>query len=55
MLEIDPGLLCNNFLISAVAVQNPLNAKALEKIEELKNWQRKEFGREVIAFLRNLE
>ena len=52
MLEIDPGLLCNNLLISAVAVQNPLNAKALEKIEELKNWQRKEFGREIIALLR---
>ena len=54
MLEIDPGLLCNNFLISAVAVQNPLNAKALEKIEALKNWQRKEFGREIIALLRKI-
>jgi ribonuclease D len=55
MLEIDPGILCNNLLISAAAVQNPLNAKALEKIEELKNWQRKEFGREIIALLRNME
>ncbi len=54
-LEIDPGLFCNNFLISAVAVQNPLNVKALEKIEGMKNWQRKEFGREIIESLRNLE
>lgn len=54
-LAIDPGLLCNNFLISAVAVQNPLNAKALEKIEGIKNWQRQEFGREIIALLRSLE
>lgn len=54
-LEIDPGLLCNNFLINAVAVQNPLNVKALEKIEGMKNWQRKEFGRGIIEILRNLE
>jgi ribonuclease D len=55
VLAIDPGLLCNNVLISAVAVQNPLNAKALEKIEGMKNWQRQEFGPEIIALLRNLE
>ncbi len=52
ILEIDPGILCNNFLISAVAVRNPLNAKALEEIKELKNWQCQEFGREIIAILR---
>jgi ribonuclease D len=55
ILKIDPGLLCNNFLISAVAVQNPLNAKALEKIEELKSWQRNEFGREIIEILRKVK
>ncbi len=52
MLKIDPGLLCNNLLISTVAVQNPLNVKTLDNIEELKNWQRNEFGLEIIALLR---
>jgi len=54
-LKIDPGILFSNALISAVAVKNPLNAKTLEKIEELKNWQKKEFGKEIIAVLRNLK
>lgn len=55
VLKIDSGLLCNNFLISAVAVQSPLNVKALEKIEGMKNWQRKEFGREIIALLKKVK
>ena len=54
-LKIDPGILFSNALISTVAVKNPLNAKTLEKIEELKNWQKKEFGQEIIAVLRNVK
>jgi len=54
-LKIDPGILCSNALIGTVAVKNPLSAKALEKIEELKNWQKKEFGPEIIAVLRGVK
>jgi len=54
-LKIDPGILCSNALIGTVAVKNPLSAKTLEKIEELKNWQKKEFGPEIIAVLRGVK
>lgn len=54
-LKIDPGILFSNSLISTVAVKNPLSAKALEKIAELKNWQKKEFGQEIIAALKSVK
>ncbi len=54
-LKIDPGILCSNALISTVAAKNPLDIQTLEKIEELKRWQKREFGPEIIAVLRNVK
>ena len=45
-LGIDPGILCNNALITAIAVKNPGDIKSLETVKEMKNWQKKEFGQE---------
>jgi ribonuclease D len=50
-LKIEPSLLFTNALIGTIAVQNPTTLKELSKIKDLKNWQKKEFGREVIAIL----
>jgi ribonuclease D len=51
-LAIDPALICSKALISAIAVQRPLKLSELTSIKEMKHWQRKEFGREIVRVLR---
>ena len=51
-LNIDPGILCNNALITAIAVKNPDDNKSLETVEEMKNWQVQAFGTEIIKVLK---
>jgi ribonuclease D len=51
-LNIDPGLLCNNALITAIAVKNPGDGKSLETVEEMKNWQKQSFGAEIVKVLK---
>ncbi|MFO7557770.1 MAG: HRDC domain-containing protein [Desulfobacterales bacterium] len=50
-LEIDPTMLFNKALMTAIAVQKPDNLKSLGKVEGIRNWQRKEFGRNIIEIL----
>lgn len=50
-LGIDPGMLCNNALITAIAVKNPGDGKSLETVKEMKNWQKQVFGTEIIGAL----
>ncbi len=51
-LNMDPGLLLNKSLISTIGVKNPDDAAAFESIKEMKNWQKREFGEELIRALR---
>ena len=51
-LAIDPALICTKALISAIAVQRPLKISDLAAIKEMKNWQRKEFGKQIINVLK---
>jgi ribonuclease D len=51
-LAIDPALICTKALMSAIAVQKPLNLSELAAIKEMKNWQRKEFGRDIVKVLK---
>ena len=51
-LGIDPGLLCNNALITVIAVKNPGDRKSLETVKEMKNWQKQVFGTEIIRVLK---
>jgi ribonuclease D len=51
-LDIDPALICTKALMSTIAVQRPLNLSELAAIKEMKNWQRKEFGRDIVKVLR---
>jgi ribonuclease D len=51
-LKIHPGLLCNNALITAIAVNNPVDEKALEAITGMKQWQKMAFGKEIVRVLR---
>jgi len=54
-LEIDPGMICNNVLITSIAIQNPVDRRAIERIKEMQNWQKKEFGQEISALLGSLK
>jgi ribonuclease D len=54
-LEIDPGLICNNALITSIAILNPVDRRSLDRIKEMRNWQKKEFGKEIITLLRRLK
>jgi ribonuclease D len=51
-LAIDPALICNKALMSTIAVQRPLNLSELAAIKEMKNWQKKEFGRDIVRVLK---
>jgi len=51
-LEIDSGMLCNNALITTIALKNPGDRKSLGTIKEMKNWQKKVFGEEIIRVLK---
>ena len=53
-LGIDPGILCNNALITAIAVKNPGDSKSLETVKDMKNWQKQAFGREIMGVLKKV-
>ena len=46
-LDLDPGVLCPNASLEAIAWKNPQAAGDLAEVEELKGWFVKEFGGEV--------
>ena len=50
-LKVDPAIICTKALISAIAVQKPATMSSLSKMNELKAWQVKEFGRDIINIL----
>jgi ribonuclease D len=50
-LEVDSSIICNNALLTSIAVLNPSNSNSLETIKNMKSWQKKEFGKEIIAVL----
>ena len=51
-LALDPGVLCPNAALEAVAAKNPASAGDLARIPELKPWFAREFGGELIDELR---
>ncbi|MFT5442312.1 MAG: ribonuclease D [Myxococcota bacterium] len=50
-LNLDPGVLCPNASLEAVAWRNPEKGEDLEELPELKGWFVREFGDEVAAVL----
>ena len=50
-LKLEAGLLLNKNLLTTIAVLNPREIAVLDTVAELKNWQRSEFGREIIGAL----
>ncbi len=53
-LDIDPALVLNKSQMTAIAARNPSTLEELTEVEELREWQRTEFGSEILAVLENL-
>ncbi len=54
-LEINPSLVLTNAMINTLAIHNPLDKSDIERIKELKNWQKEEFGEDITAVLRKVK
>jgi len=52
-LKLDPTVLFNKAALTAIARQNPACKKDLDSMSDLKNWQKRTFGRDVISVLRS--
>ncbi|GBD32000.1 Ribonuclease D [bacterium HR33] len=51
-LGMDPGLLCSNATLQAIALHNPKREEDLDRIQDLRKWQRSLLGdREIFAAL----
>lgn len=50
-LELDPALLCGKNLMGELAKSSPRTFHDLDGIKEMKNWQKKVFGKEMVAAL----
>ena len=51
-LDLDPGVLCPNTGLEAIAWRNPARATDLGDVPEVKGWFVREFGREIVEALR---
>lgn len=54
-LGLDPGVLCPNTCLEAIAWRNPARTAEVAEVSELKGWQVREFGREIVEALREAE
>lgn len=46
-LGFDPSLICTNAQIKALSLAEPVELKQMEKIDGIRNWQKKLFGKEL--------
>ena len=53
-LALDPALILTKALINAIAVQKPLQLSGFSNITELKNWQKKEFGQDIVQVMKQV-
>ena len=53
-LKLNPALLFNKSLLAAIAHTRPLAMRQFDAIAEMKEWQKKEFGKEIIAQLKTV-
>ncbi len=50
-LNIDPCIITPKNIMTTLAVKKPKNLGELDRIEELKNWQKKVFGKQLVEIL----
>lgn len=54
-MNIDPAILLTSAQINAIAAQHPFDLSRLHKINEMKNWQKNTFGKDIIEILKEVE
>lgn len=50
-LDLEPGVLCNNALLDAVAARCPENLESLKAIPGMRRWQSRLFGQDMIRLI----
>jgi len=53
-LALDPALICTKALMSTIAQQRPRRISDLNSIKEIKNWQKKEFGQDIVKVMKSV-
>jgi ribonuclease D len=53
-LKIDPSLICSKATLGALAERRPMKIEDLADLDGLKQWQRKAFGKEILAALQRV-
>lgn len=53
-LGLDPALLLNKMLLTSLAVKKPTSIDQLDDLPSMRNWQRKEFGKDIVAILQTV-
>jgi ribonuclease D len=53
-LVLDPALICTKALMRTIAQQKPSRVSDLSAINEMKNWQKKEFGQDIVQVLKQM-
>jgi len=54
-VRIDPGVLCPNSALEAIAVRNPAAPSEIREMDELKGWLTRDFGEEIVCTLKNVQ
>ncbi len=54
-LDLEPGLILNNALLTAIADQNPRSLAALARVDGIRNWQVQSFGPEILTLIPDKE
>ena len=53
-LALDPALICTKALMNTIAQQKPRKVSDLSAINEMKNWQKKEFGPDIVQVMKQV-
>lgn len=53
-LDVEPAVLLNKNMMTALATEKPVKPQALDAVKELKEWQKNEFGNEIVGVLKRV-
>ena len=53
-LGVEPTVLLNKSMMTALATEKPVKRQSLDAVKELKEWQKNEFGDEIVGVLKRV-
>lgn len=54
-LDLEPGVLLNKSIMATLATEKPTDPESMSRIADLKEWQKQEFGPEILKVLNNVK